>query len=921
MATLAGAVDSPIVGRYVFYNDSGFDTVSDDNAIATDKTALLAGETATYDNITNFSEGINGIIIDADLTNPSAFSVNDLELSVGAGSQQSDYSLLGVDAEVTVRIGEGVGGSDRITIILPNGSVTNEFLQVRVLANSTTGLSADDVFYFGNAIGDTGNSSTNLRVDASDLGGVQANLTAFTFADVDDQYDINRDRRVDASDLGLIQANLTAFTSVPLITAPEAVIPVVVVPPVPAPPAPAPAPVTPVAPVVTGTEFFVSTEAEIQSAVNQAQPGDTIILRNGTYTDFDIEFYTDGTPEAPVTFRAETPGEVILTGTSKLFISGDSLIVDGLSFIGGALDRNDSVVEFRQRNNSGLATNSRFTNSQIIDYNPANENTRYHWVRLYGQNNRVDNNTFSGQNHSGVTVVVIRDTSNPDFHRIDNNHFLDRPEGSSNGFESIRLGESDQSLSDSFTIVENNLFEAADGEIEIISVKSGSNIIRNNTFLESAGTLTLRHGNNNLVEGNYFIGNGKNRSGGVRIIGEGHTVVNNYFEGIDGRAGGAISIAAGGIDPPLNGHAQVRDVLVANNTIVNLTDGAAVHFSDGLGNNNGAGPRTLLGVNVTFANNLISTSGETLFQGNQGQNFQFVSNIATGSNLGISSQGFTNVNPQLSRGADGLLRLTSSSPAIDAAFAGLNATDGIDIDGQPRGATFDIGADEFSTVAFTDGPLSGDDVGHDFSGDFSVADTQIAVSPFADLIAEANAGPAAELFLASDSDAINGTIVDDGLIIQSDQFTAALDPNGDGDSFQVVSRSDAFGGLAVLAPSGSRVDVDAGDTQDAVLVYNLEFAEAGEYTAYYRSRGFSSSSDSFFTPSDFGDSNPSVQENVGADGNFRYDRGDTFNVSTDEINTLLEFSIGRRESGFELDAIVFHLDSNLSDTELDALFV
>lgn len=106
-----------------------------------------------------------------------------------------------------------------------------------------------------------------------------------------------------------------------------------------------------------------------------------------------------------------------------------------------------------------------------------------------------------------------------------------------------------------------------------------------------------------------------------------------------------------------------------------------------------------------------------------------------------------------------------------------------------------------------------------------------------------------------------------------------------------------------------------------MLVYNLEFAEAGEYTAYYRSRGFSSSSDSFFTPSDFGDSNPSVQENVGADGNFRYDRGDTFNVSTDEINTLLEFSIGRRESGFELDAIVFHLDSNLSDTELDALFV
>ena len=206
------------------------------------------------------------------------------------------------------------------------------------------------------------------------------------------------------------------------------------------------------------------------------------------------------------------------------------------------------MVEFR--GGEGDATNCRFTNSAIINYNPSNESTRYFWCSMYGRFNRVDHNFFSGQNHSGVTVVVWRSDSSPDNHLIDNNHFADRPEGSSNGFESIRVGTSDESLSDSFTIVENNLFERTDGEIEIISNKSSSNVFRYNTFRESSGTLTLRQGNDNVVEGNFFLGMGKNRSGGVRIIGERQTIINNYFHDLDGRAGGAISISASTSAPP-----------------------------------------------------------------------------------------------------------------------------------------------------------------------------------------------------------------------------------------------------------------------------------------------------------------------------------------------------------------------------------
>ena len=43
-------------------------------------------------------------------------------------------------------------------------------------------------------------------------------------------------------------------------------------------------------------------------------------------------------------------------------------------------------------------------------------------------------------------------------------------------------------------------FDRCDGEVEIISSKSGGNIYRGNLFLQSRGTLTLRHGDGNLVE-------------------------------------------------------------------------------------------------------------------------------------------------------------------------------------------------------------------------------------------------------------------------------------------------------------------------------------------------------------------------------------------------------------------------------------
>ena len=101
-----------------------------------------------------------------------------------------------------MRPGAGTGGSDRVTIVWADNAIQNQWLQVTVKATAATGLAADDVFYFGNAIGDSGagNTPEYALVSPADETAVRANKTGFAPTAVTNVYDFNRDRRVTASD-------------------------------------------------------------------------------------------------------------------------------------------------------------------------------------------------------------------------------------------------------------------------------------------------------------------------------------------------------------------------------------------------------------------------------------------------------------------------------------------------------------------------------------------------------------------------------------------------------------------------------------------------------------------------------------------------------------------------------------------------
>lgn len=395
---------------------------------------------------------------------------------------------------------------------------------------------------------------------------------------------------------------------------------------------------------------LVRTQSEYKEALKALGPGDRVILANGTWEDFEIVFTGEGEVDKPITLTAETKGEVFITGQSNLRMAGNYLEVSGLVFKDGYTPTRD-VIAFR-RTKQHLANNSRVTEVVIDNFNQPERHKVDFWVMMYGKNNRFDHNHLIGKRNKGVTMAVRLDAeeSRENRHRIDHNYFGPRPILGSNGGETLRIGTSKYSLSDSLTVVENNYFDRCDGEVEIISNKSGRNTFRNNTFERSRGTLTLRHGNHNLVEGNVFFGHGVDHTGGIRVINASQTIRNNYMEDLTGtRFGGGLTVMNGVPNSPINRYHQVKDAKIENNTLINVDNVQLGAGSDE--------ERSAVSVDSAVSNNFFAHSeGQDIFTVyDDVSGIVFRQNIVSGLNVPQFSHGFQQKDVPLERADNGLL--------------------------------------------------------------------------------------------------------------------------------------------------------------------------------------------------------------------------------------------------------------------------
>ena len=425
------------------------------------------------------------------------------------------------------------------------------------------------------------------------------------------------------------------------------------------------------APIVAQTTYNISDPEELEEQTYV--PGDEIILANGVYdTDERIDFVGNGTADNPITFRAETPGGVKFTGGLQMNIGGDYVVVDGFHWQGGFGASN--FIQFR--NGTDYANHSTIQNcaldglaihpDDVIDDIANNSITKHRWIVLYGTYNTVINCSFMNKASAGALILgeyefnAEEDRCAIVGHTISNNYFyryekIDNSLSNAGDSETIRIGTSEFQNVHSNVTVSNNYFVEADGENEIISNKSKGNIYTNNTFRRCRGSLVLRHGSDATVDGNYFLGEDVDGTGGIRITDSDHTITNNYIQdcitvidqaiwnnGITFLGGGDNNDVICTSTSVTNGYQKSQNINLSNNSIINTNAPLFYNTDKGSTDPTGMVSNNLIYFAIGDANVSDLISGNTTSAyADLGTTLSYAGNVYTGTDLGETNAGFS----------------------------------------------------------------------------------------------------------------------------------------------------------------------------------------------------------------------------------------------------------------------------------------
>jgi hypothetical protein len=121
---------------------------------------LFSGGVGTFNNISSYDKGINGIMVDV-LNTAEELTVEDFDFQVSIPEQPTlSWIQAPAPLSLTVRSRDGVGGADRYTLIWTDGAIKTQWLKVTLKAGAKTRLQAADTFYFGNLV-------ASIEVDAT----------------------------------------------------------------------------------------------------------------------------------------------------------------------------------------------------------------------------------------------------------------------------------------------------------------------------------------------------------------------------------------------------------------------------------------------------------------------------------------------------------------------------------------------------------------------------------------------------------------------------------------------------------------------------------------------------------------------------------------------------------------------------------
>lgn len=442
------------------------------------------------------------------------------------------------------------------------------------------------------------------------------------------------------------------------------------------------------APPLCGREVQVASIPELRSALAHASPGDKIVVSDGEYLNTSpLEITNAGTNLKPIEVTAQTIGGVEIKGTAgfKFRSPAAYVILRGFKFTheAGTVNLPEGTHHCRVTRN-------------LFELKVARSAS---YMTVSGDGHEIDHNTFQNKKTEGKMLEVIGPSGSAMAQRtwIHHNYFYNFENSGRNNSSALHIGNSWRSLSSAHSLVEHNLFIMTRGENEgAICNKSSDNTYRFNTIGEGCTELSLRHGNQCLVYGNFFIGT----RGGLRFFGDDHKIFSNCFQ--HNRPAVQVGNGDGNVPPAkLTSHDRPDRVQFVFNTLVeNESNVVMDRRKSGLG-----------ATHLVFANNIIQGGDRAVSIHGPLPGAKWAGNFIWKTTEGdIPSGGYVALDPHLESDTDNKFRLKAHSTAIDRAVGYYSSVD-IDIDGQKRGAKLDVGADQYLHTAPVNRVLTPTDVG------------------------------------------------------------------------------------------------------------------------------------------------------------------------------------------------------------------
>ena len=270
--------------------------------------------------------------------------------------------------------------------------------------------------------------------------------------------------------------------------------------------------------VAAGAEGGDGTEAaplgSLSLAVEQALPGDTVIVRPGEYSEGRVTISRSGAPGALITVRSATPHTAKMQET-KFHLDRCSFVrIEGFDFTG---------TEFRQFIHAGAHVKhcefvgNVFTRNEghgraILISGPAS-------VHNLIEGNQIALNSVGECRGSGCCEGIQISCQRRNWHQtIRGNDISGCYYGVQTG------GGSAPSTPPGYNLIEDNVFW--DNRVDGVHTKSSDDIIRNNHFYGNRGhAITTRSGARCVIVGNWIHDNG----GGMRLHSPSHFVINNLI--------------------------------------------------------------------------------------------------------------------------------------------------------------------------------------------------------------------------------------------------------------------------------------------------------------------------------------------------------------------------------------------------------